>query len=59
MKFINNLSVRVKLLILTVPLSIALVVACVVMGVEMNSVEEEVTSVYYDTLYGVSVYRIG
>ena len=54
MKFINNLSVRVKLLILTVPLSIALVVACVVMGVEMNSVEEEVTSIYYDTLYGVS-----
>ena len=54
MKFINNLSVRVKLLILTVPLSIALIVACVVMGVEMNSVEEEVTGIYYDTLFTVS-----
>ncbi len=54
MSFINNLSVRVKLLILTVPLSIALIIACVVMGVEMNSVEEEVTGVYYDTLFTVS-----
>lgn len=54
MSFINNLSVRVKLLILTVPLSIALIIACVVMGVEMNSVEEEVTGIYYDTLFTVS-----
>ena len=54
MKFINNLSVRVKLLILTVPLSIALIIACVFMGVEMNSVEEEVTGIYYDTLFTVS-----
>lgn len=54
MKWINNLSVRVKLLILTIPLSIALVVACFVMGIEMNSVEDEVSTIYYDTLYKVS-----
>ena len=41
MKFLNDISVRIKLLILTVPLAIALVVACVVMGVEMFATEEE------------------
>ena len=54
MGFLRNVSVRIKLLILTVPLAIALVVACVVMAVEMNSVEEEVTTVYYDILYDVN-----
>ena len=54
MKLINNLSVRIKLLILTVPLAIALIIACVVMGVEMNSVEEEATGIYYDILYNMA-----
>ena len=54
MGFLKNVSVRIKLLILTVPLAIALIVACVVIGVEMNSVEEEVSNVYYDILYDVN-----
>ena len=54
MGFLKNISVRIKLLILTVPLAIALIVACVVIAVEMNSVEEEVTAVYYDILYDVN-----
>ena len=54
MNLIKNLSVRTKLLMLTVPLSIALIVACVVMGTEMNGIEEEVTGIYYDTLFTVS-----
>ncbi len=54
MKFIGNLSIRTKMLILNTPLSIALIVACVVMGLEMNSVESEVTTIYYDTLFKVS-----
>lgn len=54
MGFLKNVSVRIKLLILTVPLAIALIVACVVIAVEMNSVEEEVTAVYYDILYDVN-----
>ena len=51
MNFLKNVSVRIKLLILVVPLSLALVVACVVMGVEMSGTAEEVTGIYYDTLF--------
>ncbi|MCR5420581.1 MAG: hypothetical protein K6E98_06230 [Lachnospiraceae bacterium] len=54
MKILKNLSIRIKLLILTVPLAAALIIACVVMGVEMNSVEKEVTEIYYDTLFHVT-----
>ncbi|MBR4718718.1 MAG: hypothetical protein IKP31_00590 [Lachnospiraceae bacterium] len=54
MGFLKNISVRIKLLILTVPLAIALMIACVVIGVEMNSVEDEVATVYYNILYDVN-----
>ena len=54
MKFLKNVSVRIKLLILVVPLSLALIVACIVMGVEMSGTFEEVTGIYYDTLFKAS-----
>nr|MCR5605130.1 hypothetical protein [Lachnospiraceae bacterium] len=54
MNFLKNVSVRIKLLILVVPLSVALVIACVVMGVEMSGTSEEVTGIYYDTLFKAS-----
>lgn len=59
MNFLKDVSVRIKLLILVVPLSIALVIACVVMGIEMHSVAEEVTGIYYDTLFKASEDFIG
>ena len=54
MKFLKNLSIRVKLLILTVPLVIALVVLLIVMAVQLNKTEEEISKVYYDVLYSVN-----
>ena len=54
MKAINNLSIRVKLLLLTVPLIACIVVAVIFAAVEINHTEEEVTGVYYDTLYKVN-----
>ncbi len=51
MGFLKNLSVRIKLLLITVPLAIALIVSSVVMAVELNSTEEEVAEVFYDILY--------
>ncbi len=54
MKWLNNVSVRAKLLMISVPLAAALIVAVVTMGLEMNSVEEEVTKIYYDVLYSTN-----
>ncbi|MBQ7481842.1 MAG: methyl-accepting chemotaxis protein, partial [Lachnospiraceae bacterium] len=51
MGFLKNLSVRIKLLILTVPFAVALIVSCVVMGIELNSTEDEVAGIFYDILY--------
>ncbi len=54
MKFLKNLSVRLKLLILTVPLVIALVILLIVMAVQLNQTEKEISKVYYDILYKVN-----
>ena len=54
MRFLKNLSVRVKLLILTVPLVVALVVLLVVMAAQMNKMEKEISNVYYDILNTVN-----
>ena len=54
MKWLNNVSVRAKLLIITVPLALALIVSVIFMGVELNQTEQEMTSVYYDMLYQVN-----
>jgi len=54
MKWLDNVSVRVKLMIITIPLAIALIVAVIFMAVEINGTEEEVSKVYYDILYKVN-----
>lgn len=54
MKFLKNIGVRAKLLLMSVPLIIALIVSLVIMGVELNSTEEEVSKVYYEILYTVN-----
>lgn len=54
MKAINNMSIKIKLLLLTVPLIASIVIAVIFAGVEINSTEEKVTKVYYDTLYKVN-----
>ncbi|MCR5802185.1 MAG: methyl-accepting chemotaxis protein [Lachnospiraceae bacterium] len=51
---LSNFSIRVKLLMLSIPLVAALVILLILIGVEINSTEEEVTSVYFDTLYSVN-----
>ena len=54
MKFLNNVSIRAKLLIITVPLAVALIFSAVFLGVQINSTEEEVSKLYYDILYNAN-----
>ncbi len=54
MKWLNNISVRGKLLISTIPLAIALVFSVVFMGMEIRKTHMEVSNVYYDILYSVN-----
>ncbi|MBR5420377.1 MAG: methyl-accepting chemotaxis protein [Lachnospiraceae bacterium] len=53
-KWLSNISVRAKLMLMTIPLAVALVFAVVFMAIELHSTEEEVSGVYYDTLYTVN-----
>ena len=54
MKWLNNVSVRAKLLMISVPLAIALLFSVIVMAAEINQVKIQVTDIYYDTLYTAS-----
>ena len=54
MKWLNNVSVRGKLLIITIPLAIALVFSVVFMAVEIRTTHSETSAVYYDILYTVN-----
>lgn len=54
MKAINNMSIKIKLLLLTIPLIACIVIAVIFAAVEINGTEEKVTEVYYDTLYKVN-----
>ena len=54
MKFLNNVSIRAKLLIISVPLALALIFSAVFLGVQINSTEEEVSKLYYDILYNAN-----
>ncbi len=53
-KLLNNLSVRVKLMILSIPLVICIIIAVIFAGVNINNTEKEVTDVYYEKLYKIS-----
>ena len=54
MKFLDNVSVRGKLLLISIPLSLALIISVVFMAIEINSTQKKVSNVYYDTLYTVN-----
>ena len=54
MGFLKNISVRVKLLIVSIPLAVALIFSVIFMAVEIQGTQSEVTNVYYDILYTVN-----
>ncbi len=54
MKWLNNISVRGKLLFISVPLALSLLASVVFMAIQVKNTESEVTEVYYDTLYEVN-----
>ncbi len=54
MGFLKNISVRVKLLIVSIPLAVALIFSVIFMAVEISGTMKDVTNVYYDILYTVN-----
>ena len=58
MKFIRNLKIRAKLLLVVLPLALSLVAALVFGYVSVNKVESELTMVYRDSLYEVNNYLL-
>ncbi len=54
MKGFKNLSIRTKISILTIPMIIALIAAMTFSSFRIDATQEEVTGVYYDTLYKVN-----
>ena len=50
----KNLSVKLKILLIVIPLVLALI-ACTIIGIiRMNQIEDETTEIYYDTLYEIT-----
>ncbi len=54
MKWLKNISVRAKLMIITIPLALALLTAFIFMVVQLNSTQSQLTTVYFDKLYQVN-----
>ncbi|MCR5690849.1 MAG: hypothetical protein K6G62_01385 [Eubacterium sp.] len=54
MKLLKNMSVKLKLALVIIPLALCIVAAVVFAGVQIKSTESEVTYVYYDVLYTVN-----
>ncbi|MCR5033618.1 MAG: hypothetical protein K6A92_12255 [Lachnospiraceae bacterium] len=54
MKALKNLSIKAKLQVMTVPLMVAVIVAVIFSAVQIQNTSEEMTHVYYDTLYQVN-----
>ena len=54
MKLFSNINIRGKLLLISLPLSFALIISVIFMAVEINNTEKKVAEVYYDTLYTVN-----
>ena len=50
----KNISVKLKLLILTVPLILCIIILVIFAGSEIRSTSEKVSEVYYDTLFKTS-----
>ena len=58
-KWISNLSIRAKIMLVTTPLTIALIIATVIAGVSVNKTKQEVEEMYLDTLYTVNNALLG
>lgn len=58
MKFVRNLKIRAKLLLVVLPLAFSLVAALVFGYVSVNKVQSELTMVYRDSLYEVNNYLL-
>ena len=54
MKFLDNLSVRVKLFLVIIPLMLCICGAVAFAGIQIHETENECTYVFYDMLYGVN-----
>ena len=54
MNSLKNLDMRWKLFLLTIPLAVAVIVSVLIAGYKINTTENEITEVYYDTLYTVN-----
>ena len=54
MNFLKNVGIRVKLLIVTVPLMTALIAAIFIMALQIQKTESQVSEIYYDVLYTVN-----
>ncbi|MBO7356665.1 MAG: methyl-accepting chemotaxis protein [Lachnospiraceae bacterium] len=54
MNTLKNLNMRWKLLLLTIPLAAAVIVSVLIAGYKINRTEQELTNVYYGTLYKVN-----
>ena len=50
----KDLSLKIKIMLISIPLTVALVVSVIVGVVRMKTIEEETTRIYYDTLFKVS-----
>ncbi|HAZ90597.1 MAG TPA: hypothetical protein DCX21_01345 [Eubacterium sp.] len=55
MKMINNMNIRLKLLVITLPLMICLVVSVIFAGAQTYHAKEKSSDMYYDTLYKVNL----
>ncbi len=54
MKLLKNLGVRTKLLMVTVPLAVALIIAVIICAFVINKTEKRISGVYFDTMYTVN-----
>jgi methyl-accepting chemotaxis protein len=54
MNTLKNLNMRAKLFLITIPLAVAIVVSVLLAGYKINTTEQELTNVYYGTLYQVN-----
>ena len=54
MNTIKNLDMKWKLFLMTIPLAIAIIVSVLFAGYKINTTEQEMTNVYFTTLYTVN-----
>nr|MCR5153721.1 hypothetical protein [Lachnospiraceae bacterium] len=53
-KLISNLSIRAKIMLITTPLTCAIIFSTIVSGIIANRAKNEAETIYYDTLYAIN-----